>query len=164
MPAVRGGGAGGAMNGPLVLRGECLLPGETSAPVVRLSAPLSLWGGFSLEDGTVCDVNHPDYGLRLAGRVLVMPGGRGSSSSSSVLLESARLGIHPRALVLAERDPILVVGALVAAELYRVSIPVIRLSPGDLARASTGDLARVFSRPGSAFIELAGKNSEFGIK
>ena len=152
------------MNGPSILYGGCLLPGETSGLVARVSAPLSLWGGFSLEDGTVCDVNHPDVGLRIAGRVLVMPGGRGSSSSSSVLLESARLGIHPRALVLAERDPILVVGALVAAELYGVSIPVIHLVPGDLARASTGDFARVFSRPGNAFVELSDKNSESGIK
>ena len=147
------------MNETSILHGECLLPGKTSAPVARLAAPLSLWGGFSLEDGTVCDVNHPDFGLRLAGRVLVMPGGRGSSSSSSVLLEAARLGIHPKALVLAERDPILVVGALVAAELYRVSIPVIRVSPGDLDRVATDDFARVVSRPGSAFIERSAKNS-----
>jgi predicted aconitase with swiveling domain len=152
------------MNDPSILRGECLLPGETSGLVARLAAPLSLWGGFSLEDGTVCDVNHPDFGLRVAGRVLVMPGGRGSSSSSSVLLEAARLGIHPKALVLAGRDPILVVGALVAAELYRVSIPVICLADGDLERASTGDFARIFSRPGSANIELSDKNSESGIK
>ena len=152
------------MNESVHLHGECLLPGETSGPVARLDAPLSLWGGFSLEDGTVCDVNHPDFGLPLAGRVLVMPGGRGSSSSSSVLLEAARLGIHPKALVLAERDPILVVGALVAAELYQVSIPVIRLSPGHLEHATTGDSARVFSQPGRSFIELFRNNSDFGIK
>jgi predicted aconitase with swiveling domain len=152
------------MSGPSIMRGECLVPGEAGGYVARMATPLSLWGGFSLEDGTVCDVNHPDFGLRIADRVLLMPGGRGSSSSSSVLLESARLGIHPRALVIAERDPILVVGALVAAELYGVSIPVLYLSPGDLERSSTGDFVRVISRPGSAFLELAAKNSESGIK
>ena len=152
------------MNPPLRLRGECLLPGEVDGAVARLAAPLSLWGGFSLEDGSVCDVNHPDFGLRVAGRVLVMPGGRGSSSSSSVLLESARLGIHPRALVLAERDPILVVGALVAAALYGVTIPVLRLEPEALRQIATGDFARVISRPESAFLERSRKNSESGIK
>lgn len=152
------------MTPPMILCGECLLPGEADGPVARLAAPLSLWGGFSLEDGAVCDANHPDFGLRIAGHVLVMPGGRGSSSSSSVLLESARLGIHPLALVLAERDPILVVGALVAAELYGVSIPVLRLSPADLARVSNGDFLRLVCRPENALLELRAKNSNSGIK
>lgn len=152
------------MSGPAILHGTCLLPGEADGVAARLAAPLSLWGGFSLEDGTVCDFNHPDYGLRIAGRVLLMPGGRGSSSSSSVLLESARLGIHPCAIVITERDPILVVGTLVAAELYGVSIPVLRLSPGDLESVAKGDEVRVFSRPGNAFLQPFAKNSDFGIK
>lgn len=109
----------------VTIQAECLLPGEASGRIALLTAPLSLWGGFDLESGRVCDVNHPQHGMTIAGRILVMPGGRGSSSSSSILLESARLGIHPRAIVISDRDPILVVGALAASELYGVNIPII---------------------------------------
>lgn len=110
----------------VTIQAECLLPGTAAGQVALLSAPLSLWGGFDLESGRICDANHPQHGMTIAGRILVMPGGRGSSSSSSILLESARLGIHPRAIVITDRDPILVVGALVAFELYGVNIPIIR--------------------------------------
>jgi predicted aconitase with swiveling domain len=111
-----------------------------------MSEPLSLWGGFDLGSGRVADVNHPQHQQVISGRILAMPGGRGSSSSSSILLESARLGIHPRAVVLVEPDPILVIGALVAEDLYGVTIPVIlvpqtvleNLRPGAQVIVSSG--------------------------
>ena len=115
------------MNGKLAIKGRSLVPGRARGKSVVLHEPLSLWGGFGLEDGTIIDVNHPQAGTRIAGCILVMPGGRGSSSSSSILLESARLGIHPLAIVLSEPDPILVIGALLAADLYGVTIPVVQI-------------------------------------
>jgi hypothetical protein len=56
-----------------------------------------------------------------------MPGGRGSSSSSSVLAEAIRAGTAPAAIVLTDPDPIIALGALVARELYGVSIPIVVL-------------------------------------
>ena len=81
---------------------------------------------------------HPQYGSMIAGNILVMPGGRGSSSSSSILLESARLAVNPRAIVMTEKDPIIVIGALVAADLYQVEIPVVLIEPGDLGKFVNG--------------------------
>ena len=102
-----------------------LVPGHVVAPVRRLGEPLSLWGGFDPHDGTVTDRHHPDHGTTLTGTVLVMGVGRGSSSSSSVLAEAVRLGTAPAAIVLGEPDEILAVGALVAAELYGATCPVV---------------------------------------
>ncbi|MBT8039583.1 MAG: DUF126 domain-containing protein [Xanthomonadales bacterium] len=128
----------------------CLVPGEASGPLALLTHPLSLWGGFDPHTGRVTDENHPQCGLQIGGRVLLMPGGRGSSSSSSVLLESARLQAHPSAIVLVEPDPILVVGALVAADLYDVHIPVVSVAAAVLARFEGAAEARVDARPGHA--------------
>ena len=61
----------------------------------------------------------------LTGRVLCMPSGRGSSSSSYVFAESIRTGTAPAAVVLGEPDAIVALGAIVAAELYGIEIPVI---------------------------------------
>ena len=79
-----------------------------------------------------------------------MPGGRGSSSSSSILLESARLSVNPRAIIMTERDPIIVIGALVAADLYRVQIPVILIEPDDLDSFSSGMKLMVDATSGQA--------------
>lgn len=134
------------------LQAKCLVPGTADGRLAVLTAPLSLWGGLDLESGKVADVNHPQHGEVIAGRILVMPGGRGSSSSSSVLLESARLGIQPKAIVITDCDPILVVGALVAAELYGVSIPVVQATPEVLESMKLARSARLSAEPGKAWI------------
>ena len=90
-----------------------------------LDAPLSLWGGLEPTTGDIIDQRHPQCGANVSGRVLVMPVGKGSSSASSILLEAARLGTAPAAIVLAEMDGILALGAAVAREMYGVEVPVV---------------------------------------
>jgi len=144
------------VNSHVLLFGQSLVPGKASAKVSVLSSPLSLWGGFDLESGRISDVNHPQFGARIAGRILVMPGGRGSSSSSSILLESARLSVNPRAIIITEKDPIIVIGALVAADLYRVQIPVILIDPDGLDRFSEGMKLMVDANSGQASMITTG--------
>ena len=62
------------------------------------------------------------------GRVVVMPSGRGSSSSASVLAEAVRAGAAPAAILLGEPDLILAIGAAVAEELYGMRVPVLVLA------------------------------------
>jgi uncharacterized protein len=102
-----------------------LVPGEATGEVVVLESPLSFWGGFDPVSGEITDRTHPQHGVSLAGKIVVMGHGRGSSSSSAVLAESLRLGTGPAALVLGEADQILVTGALVAYLLYEATCPVV---------------------------------------
>jgi predicted aconitase with swiveling domain len=113
-----------------------LVPGRASGPVLVLAEPLSLWGGVDPAGGVIVDPRHPDRGRSIAGHVLVMPAGRGSSSSSSVLAELLRAGVGPLGIVLGALDEILVVGAVVARELYGAECPVILLGGADYARAA----------------------------
>ena len=101
-----------------------LLPGSASGPILRLDEPLSFWGGLDPATGTIIDRLHPQRGACVAGRVLMMPFGRGSSSGSATLAEAVRLGKGPAAILMLERDAIVVVGAMVAAELYGLVCPV----------------------------------------
>lgn len=107
-------------------------PGEARGPALVLSEALSFWGGLDLATGAIIDVHHPQRGAVVTGTVLVMPGGRGSSSSSSVLAEAIRAGTAPAAIILTELDPIIALGALVARELYGVSIPIVVLEMNDV--------------------------------
>lgn len=113
------------------LKAQALVAGAAVGKVLRLEEPLSFWGGVDPVSGTIIDRRHPRCGESVAGRVLVMPYGRGSSSSSSVLLEGVRLGTAPAAVVLRELDGILALGAAVARELYEQSPPVLLLAPAD---------------------------------
>ncbi len=108
-----------------------LVPGEGEGSLLVLDEPLSLWGGYDPESGEIQDRRHPQSGVCGAGRVWCMPHGRGSSSASSILLESVRLGTAPSAILLAEEDGILALGAAVARELYAKSPAILVLDGAD---------------------------------
>ena len=118
------------------LRGTVLVPGAAAGPVLALAEPLSFWGGVDPATGRIIEARHPDHGRSVAGHILAMPAVRGSSSSSSILAELLRAGLGPLAILLGEPDEILVVGAVVARELYGADCPVVLLDPADYAAAA----------------------------
>lgn len=125
------------------MRAQVLFDGVAQGSALVLREPLSLWGGLDAETGLLIDAHHPQLGAVLTDRVLVMPSGRGSSSSSSVLAEAIRSGHAPAGILLGEPDLILAVGAAVGAELYGRRIPVLAMDPADLGRISDGAAVRI---------------------
>lgn len=104
--------------------GRAYTAGSAEGLALVLGMPLSFYGGVAVETGEIIDHSHPDLGRNVAGRMLVIPGGKGSSSSSSVLAEAIRLGTGPVGIVLARPDPIMVIGCLVAQKLYGLTVPL----------------------------------------
>jgi predicted aconitase with swiveling domain len=115
-----------------------LVDGQASGPALVLPKPLSLWGGLDPETGDIIDPRHPNWGDNVTGKVLVLPLGRGSSSASSILLEAVRQGKAPAAIVLAETDAILALGAAVAREMYDQAPPVVVAAPDVYRQIETG--------------------------
>lgn len=121
-----------------MVQARVLVPGEASGMVLKLPEPLSLWGGLDPQTGEIIDRRHPCSGMIVTGRILVLPAGRGSSSASSILLEAVRLKTAPAAIITAEVDGILALGAIVARELYAQSPPLLVLSSADYVRLTDG--------------------------
>ena len=109
----------------------CLVEGNGSGQALILDEPLSLWGGLNPQTGEIIDRRHPQSGEIVTGRVLILPAGRGSSSASSILLEAVRAETAPTAIITAEADSILALGAVVAQEIYGRSLPVVVLAGED---------------------------------
>lgn len=120
------------------LAGRALAPGSAHGRALVLSEPLSFWGGIDIESGRVIDGHHPQAGADVRGKILFMPSGRGSSSSSTVLAEAIRAGTGPVGIVLLHADSILTLGAVVACILYGVERPVVVLGEGGYRRAKSG--------------------------
>lgn len=112
---------------------------SVASTALVLDEPLSLWGGLDPATSRIIDAHHPQRGREVAGRVLVMPGGRGSSSSASVLAEAVRARTAPVAIVLGEPDLILAIGAAVAEELYGIRTPLVVLGPVERGRIRDGE-------------------------
>lgn len=113
---------------PVTVTGDWLLPGTLQGSVLRLDEPLSFWGGFDAPSGTIIDRSHPQCGTALTGKVVAMPGSRGSSGTPGVLGESLRLGTGPSGLIVTSGDVNLVAGALTAQTLYGPSCPILLVS------------------------------------
>jgi predicted aconitase with swiveling domain len=121
------------------MEGRILVEGHATGPALVLDEPLSFWGGLDPATGEIVEASHSQRGSVVTGTILVMPSGRGSSSSATVLAEAIRAGTGPVGIVLGEPDDIVVIGALVAAELYGVSIPVVVASPHALGTIRNGE-------------------------
>jgi len=114
-------------SGSNTLTGRALHPGSSSGELLILDQPISFWGGVD-HHGVIIDVHHPQCGVSVAGKVLVMTSGRGSSSATAVLAELIRAKKAPAAMIFTECDIILVIGALVSAELYQIQMPMVELT------------------------------------
>ena len=119
-----------------------LHPGTAVGRPLHLTAPLSFWGGTD-EEGRIVDAHHPQCGALLAGRILIMESGRGSSSSSSVLAEQIRTLKAPAAIILARPDSIIPLGALIAHELYGLATPVVVVEQPEYDELPVDGLLRV---------------------
>ena len=122
---------------------QTLVAGIAEGPALILDEPLSFWGGLDPETGRIIDRRHPQAGQVVSGTVLVMPTGRGSSSAASVLAEAIRRQTAPNALVLQDPDEIIVLGAIVAEELYGLVVPVVWIEADVLASLDSGQTIRI---------------------
>jgi predicted aconitase with swiveling domain len=127
-----------------------LVLGAAAGAPLRLDEPLSFWGGLDPTTGTIIDRRHPQQSASVVGRMLMMPAGRGSSGGSASLAEALRLGAGPTAILLLERDAIVIVGAIVAAELYGRECPVVLASKGDWEALAAAARLVVSAEPGGA--------------
>lgn len=121
--------------------GRVLVDGEASGVALTTDTPLSFWGGVDPHTGEIIDRRHPLHGESIAGRILVLPSGRGSCSASGVLLESIANGTAPAGIIVSEVDPIIGLGAILGDELLGRTVPVALLTPAE--RTTIADGVRV---------------------
>ena len=115
-------------------KGRVLNKGQGSGDVLLLDEPLSFWGGYDPETGVILDKQHPQVGLVMTGKIVVMPGTRGSSGTPGVLGESLRLGTGPLGLILNKGDINVTAAAMIVSTLYNIDCPVIELDADAFAK------------------------------
>ncbi len=126
--------------------GRAVVPGAAHGELLRADVRLSFMGGVDASTRRVIDTHHPLHGQSVAGKVLALPSGRGSCSGSATLFELLVNGNAPAALIFSAHEPILALGVVLAAEMFEISIPVVRLHPHDFAQLRSG--SRVSIRDG----------------
>ncbi|NBD36017.1 MAG: DUF126 domain-containing protein [Chloroflexi bacterium] len=119
----------------LKLTGRIIKAGQAEGKALVSPAPISFLGGVDGQTGIVTERGHPLEGKCVAHRVLVFPTGKGSTVGSYVLYQLAANGLAPAAILNAESEPIVAVGAIIA------EIPMVDQLPFNAIH--TGDRIRV---------------------
>jgi predicted aconitase with swiveling domain len=122
-----------------MIAGRIVAGGAAEGEALVTSEALSFWGGYDFQSGEIIDRHHPLAGVRAAGRVLVVPFSKGSSTTTAVLLEAVRAGTAPAAILTTGVDSFFALASIVAEVMYGKSFPVVALAPEDVASLRTGE-------------------------
>lgn len=123
---------------------ECLVEGEASGLVLNRSMPCRLWEDPELERGEGIGDRDLPRGESVAGRALVVACKPGSSSGGVGLLEAIHAGQAPALVVLDRPDEAIALGAIVAAEVLSLSLPVVVLDEARFAMAQAAHLITLY--------------------
>jgi predicted aconitase with swiveling domain len=118
-----------------VLRGRVIKAGQARGLALVSPEPIGFFGMVDAESGIVVEKGHPLEGKSVAGRVLVFPTGKGSTVGSYSLYRLAKAGLAPAAIINAESEPIVAVGAIIS------NIPMV--DHVDIGQIRTDDLVSV---------------------
>ena len=127
----------------LALRGRTIKAGRARGVALVSPDPIGFLGGVDPDTGIVVELGHPLEGESVSGRILVFPTGKGSTVGSYTLYRMARNGVGPAAIINAESEAIVAVGAIIS------DIPMV--DQVDVAKLSTGDVVVV--EGGTVYVE-----------
>ena len=127
----------------ITLQGKVIIPGQARGKALVGNEPLSFWGGYDWKTGEIIDRRHMLSGAIATDRILAVPFTRGSSTTTSVLLEAIRAKTAPAAIITTDTDFFFALASVVADELYGAPLPLVALSEEDFARLKTDDNIRI---------------------
>ncbi|MDD2638390.1 MAG: DUF126 domain-containing protein [Methanothrix sp.] len=88
--------------------------GRASGPALTSREPISFLGTVDPETGKVVDPKHQLFGRDVCGKVLIFPGGKGSTVGSYVIYQLKKRGVAPAAMINVRSEPIVAVGAIIS--------------------------------------------------
>lgn len=108
--------------------------GRASGPALVTGQAISFLGNVNPETGIVVDPAHELFGESIAGKVLVFPGGKGSTVGSYVIYQLKKRGLAPVAMINLVSEPIVAVGAVISGIplVDRVGEEVLRIKSGTI--------------------------------
>ena len=111
--------------------------GRASGTTLVTKEPISFLGNVNPETGIVVDPDHELYGKCISGKVLIFPGGKGSTVGSYVIYQLKKRGLAPVAMINIRSEPIVAVGAIIS------EIPLVDRVPDDILVLKDGVLVTV---------------------
>jgi predicted aconitase with swiveling domain len=120
--------------------------GRASGPALVSRQAISFLGNVNPGTGVVVDPAHEIFGQSIAGKVLVFPGGKGSTVGSYVIYQLKKRGLAPAAMINLRSEPIVAVGAIISG------IPLVDRVPEWILQIGSGTLVEVDADGGRVMV------------
>ena len=88
--------------------------GQARGEALVSSDPISFLGGVDPHTGVVIDSKHELSGKNIKDKILIIPGGKGSTVGSYVIFQMAKSKTAPKAIICLKAEPIIATGAIMA--------------------------------------------------
>jgi len=111
--------------------------GSARGPALVTREAISFLGNVDANTGMVVDPAHELFGQCIAGKVLIFPGGKGSTVGSYVIYQLKKRGLAPAAMINIRSEPIVAVGAIISG------IPLVDRVTEEILRVLSGTVVEV---------------------
>ncbi len=120
------------------IQGRTIQSGRGEGVALVSQEPIGFLGGVDPDTGVVIERGHPLEGRSVAGRVLVFPTGKGSTVGSYTLYRLARNRRGPAAIVNAQSEAIVAVGAIISEIPMVDQVDISQIHNGDYVIVEDG--------------------------
>jgi predicted aconitase with swiveling domain len=96
------------------LKAHIVSRGKAEGYALVSSSPISFLGSIDVKTGIVVEKGHELEGISIKGKVLVFPGGKGSTVGSYAIYQLKKNGVAPLAMINIHTEPIVAVGAIIS--------------------------------------------------
>ncbi len=97
-----------------ILKAHIVSRGKAQGIALVTSQPISFLGSVDVKKGIIIEKGHELEGKSISGKVLVFPGGKGSTVGSYAIYQLKKNGVAPVAMINVKAEPIVAVGAIIS--------------------------------------------------
>jgi predicted aconitase with swiveling domain len=130
-----------------ILKAHIVSRGKAQGDALVTSQPISFLGSVDVKKGIIVEKGHELEGKSISGKVLVFPGGKGSTVGSYAIYQLKKNGVAPVGMINVKAEPIVAVGAIIS------DIPLVdNVEKNPIEIIKTGDKVLVDAIVGSVEI------------
>ncbi len=132
---------------PVKIKGKTIVPGIVKGEAIVSQMPISFTGGMNPNTGEIREAGHDLQGKSLAGKILIFPVGKGSTTGSWQFYIAYKKGVAPIGIINVKAEPVVTAAAVIT------NTPMIHLlEKNPLEVIKTGDTVIINGDEG--FVEI----------
>lgn len=133
------------------IKARSVTSGVVEGEAIVSQMPISFTGGMDPDTGTIREPGHDLEGRSVAGKILVFPTGKGSTTGSWQFYAAFKRGNAPKGIINVKAEGVVAVSAIIT------DTPMVHELENDpLGLIKTGDFVKINADEG--FVEIEGKS------